>query len=112
MKILVTGGAGYLGSVIIPKLIQDGHSVVVIDNLKYGQRSLLSLASIYDFDFIQADAREERILKDQLKKVDAIVPLAALVGAPACDHDPILAHSLNVESIKKIIVKIVINKNI
>ena len=103
MKILVTGGAGYLGSVIIPKLIQDGHSVVVIDNLKYGQRSLLSLASIYDFDFIQADAREERILKDQLKKVDAIVPLAALVGAPACDHDPILAHSLNVESIKNLL---------
>ena len=103
MKILVTGGAGYLGSVIIPKLIQDGHSVVVIDNLKYGQRSLLSLASIYDFEFIQADAREERILKDQLKKVDAIVPLAALVGAPACDHDPILAHSLNVESIKNIL---------
>ena len=103
MKILVTGGAGYLGSVIIPRLIQEGHSIIVIDNLKYGQRSLLSLASIYDFEFIQADAREERILKDQLKKVDAIVPLAALVGAPACDHDPILAHSLNVESIKSLL---------
>ena len=103
MRILVTGGAGYLGSVMVPVLLDAGHEVIVLDNLMYGQSSLFSFASFYEFTFIPGDARDEETLKELLSQVDAIIPLAAVVGAPACDRDPELAKSLNLGAIQSLI---------
>lgn len=87
MKILVTGGSGYLGSVLVPELLKLGHNVTVLDNFMYGQDSLLENCACNDFNVINGDAREENILKPLLKDIDYIIPLAALVGAPICNKD-------------------------
>ena len=103
MKLLVTGGAGYLGSVMVPVLLDAGHEVIVLDNLIYGQTSLLTVASCQKFSFVRGDARDERLLQELILQVDAIIPLAALVGVPACDRDPLLAESLNLGAIRSLI---------
>jgi nucleoside-diphosphate-sugar epimerase len=103
MRVLVTGGAGYLGSVMVPVLLDAGYEVVVLDTLMYGQTSLLSSASFYEISFVRGDARDERILRELIPQVDAIIPLAALVGAPACDRDPRLAESLNLGAIRSLL---------
>jgi len=103
LKVLVTGGSGYLGSVLVPELLKSGHDVVVLDNLLYGQTSLLSVASHERFNFVLGDARDERALKPLLADANAIIPLAAVVGAPACDQDPHLAESLNVGAVESIL---------
>lgn len=102
-RILVTGGAGYVGSVMVPMLLDAGYEVVVLDNLMYGQTSLLGLADNDKFSFVAGDARDERRLKELLPEVEAIIPLAALVGAPACDRNPLLAESLNLGAIQSLI---------
>lgn len=98
-RILVTGGAGYLGSVLCEHLLAAGYSVTVLDNLLYGQRSLFQFCAHPDFDFVFGDARDERLLGELIPKHDALIPLACIVGAPACDRDPILAQSVNVDAI-------------
>ncbi|MBN2008110.1 NAD-dependent epimerase/dehydratase [candidate division KSB1 bacterium] len=100
--ILVTGGAGYLGSIICPHLLDAGYRVTVIDKLLYGQHSLFHLCANSDFEFIRGDVRDKRLMRDVISKVDAIIPLAAIVGAPACDADPWLAQSTNFEAIQLI----------
>lgn len=100
MRVLITGGLGYLGSVISEHLLDAGHSVTVLDNLMYGGRSLFHLCARERFDFARGDARDEAALRIALQDVDAIIPLAALVGAPACDRDPWLARSLNYDAIE------------
>ena len=102
-RVLVTGGAGYVGSVMVPMLLDAGYEVTVLDNLMYGQTSLLGVADNERLSFVQGDTRDERRLKELLPKVEAIIPLAALVGAPACDRNPILAESLNVGAIQSLI---------
>lgn len=102
-KLLVTGGAGYVGSVMVPALLDKGYEVTVLDNLMYGQTSLLGLADRENFNFARGDARDERQLKELLPKVDAVIPLAAIVGTPACDRDPALAESLNLGAIQSLI---------
>ncbi|MFC2007785.1 NAD-dependent epimerase/dehydratase family protein [Chloroflexota bacterium] len=102
-RILVTGGAGYVGSVMVPRLLEEGHEVIVLDNMLYGQTSLLGVAHHERFSFVRGDARDERLLRELLPQVEAIIPLAAMVGAPACDRDPILAKSLNVGAIHSLI---------
>ena len=99
-RILVAGGAGYLGSRLVGHLLSLGHSVTVLDNLMYGQSSLLGFAGHPHFTFVRGDARDEAVLKGLLKSADRIVWLAAIVGASACDKDPILATTVNLDSVK------------
>jgi nucleoside-diphosphate-sugar epimerase len=99
-RVLVTGGAGYLGSILCEHLLAAGHRVTVLDNLMYGQVSLFHLCAHPAFDFVVGDARDERQLAALLGETDVIIPLAAIVGAPACDRDPRLATSVNLEAIR------------
>lgn len=98
-NILITGGAGYLGSVMVPFLLQEGYNVTVIDNLMYRQATLLDCCRNENFTFVQGDCRDEHLLKKNLKKADIIIPLAALVGAPLCDKDVIAATTINRDAI-------------
>lgn len=88
-NILVTGGAGYLGSVLVPELLKLGHKVTVLDTFMFGQNSLLECCANNNFDVIRGDARDEDTLKSILKNIEYIIPLAALVGAPLCGRDKI-----------------------
>jgi len=100
MRILVTGGAGYLGSVLCERLLDAGHKVVAIDALMYGQHSLFHLCADARFEFAYGDVRDEPLMRRLAKEADVLVPLAAIVGAPACDRDPWLARSVNLEAIQ------------
>lgn len=102
MKVLVTGGAGYLGSVLCERLLDGEHEVLVVDSLMYQQQTLFHLCANPHFDFVLGDARDENLMTDLLKDVDVIIPLAAVVGAPACDRDPWLARSVNLEAVRLI----------
>jgi nucleoside-diphosphate-sugar epimerase len=99
-EILVTGGAGYLGSVLCEQLLDAGHRVTVVDNLMYGQTPLFHLCANPAFDFVCGDARDEALMRRLVKDADVILPLAALVGAPICDRDPSLAKAVNYEAVK------------
>src|SRR5262245_6581895 len=99
LSILVTGGAGYLGSTIVPALLAEGHHVTVLDNFMFGQASLNHLCSDPNFDVCRGDARDADILKPLVKKADLIIPLAALVGAPLCDADRVGAETINRDAI-------------
>jgi nucleoside-diphosphate-sugar epimerase len=94
-SILITGGAGYLGSVMVDALLADGHRVTVLDNFMFGQTPLNHLCANAQFDVVRGDARNETLLRSVLKNVDCIIPLAALVGAPLCDRDTTGAESIN-----------------
>ena len=83
-KVLITGGAGYIGSVLTPILLEKGYEVCVIDNLMFDQISLLSCSHHKNFTFINGDAMDEKLIKQEVAKADVIIPLAALVGAPLC----------------------------
>lgn len=98
-KVLITGGSGYLGSVITGHLLDQGYKVTCLDNLSYGQKSLFAYAGNPDFDFIYGDVRDRELLKKIIGEFDVIIPLAAIVGVPACDSKPIDAKTVNYESI-------------
>jgi nucleoside-diphosphate-sugar epimerase len=98
--VLITGGAGYLGSILCEHLLGAGFSVTAIDNLAHGQHSLFHLCANPAFDFVPSDARDERVLAPAVARADVIIPLAAIVGAAACDRDPALAVSLNLGAIQ------------
>ena len=98
-NILVTGGAGYIGSVLVPDLLTKGHKVTVVDNLMYRQTSLASSIRDKNFSLVIGDVRNESLMKEQISKADVVIPLAAIGGAPACDKDPIAAQSINKDSI-------------
>lgn len=98
--ILVTGGAGYLGSTLCSSLLHAGYSVTALDNLYYGECSLFHLCANPDFDFVLGDARDEKVLKPLVAKADAIIPLAAMVGVGACNRDPELTKTLNYGAIE------------
>jgi len=100
LKILINGGAGYIGSVLIGHLLRAGHHVTVLDNLMFGQRSLFGFCSDPNFEFAFGDCRNADTLKPLLAKADAIIHLAAVVGAPACDRDVAYATSLNFGSVE------------
>jgi nucleoside-diphosphate-sugar epimerase len=99
-RVLITGGAGYIGSVLCEHLLDAGCLVTVLDNLAHRQRSLFHLCENPRFSFEYGDARDEAALRRLLEKADVVIPLAAVVGAPACDRDPWLARSLNVEAVR------------
>lgn len=98
-NILVTGGAGYLGSILVPELLQVGHKVTVLDNFIYGQNSLAQVCCHPGFEVVNGDARSEETLRPLVKRADLAIPLAALVGAPLCERDPIAATSTNRDAI-------------
>lgn len=98
-RVLVTGGAGYLGSIFCEHLLRAGHRVTAIDNLHLGQHSLFHLCSDANFYFIRGDARDKSLIAREMKKCDVVVPLAAIVGAPACDADPFAAKSINLDAV-------------
>ena len=92
--ILVTGAAGYIGSIMVPRLLQAGFGVVALDNFMYRQASLLDCCNNPNFELIRGDARDRELLATCLKTVDAIFPLACLTGAPLCKADPVGAKTI------------------
>lgn len=102
-KILITGGAGYLGSILTEKLLSSGYQVTVLDNLLYNQMSLLGFCNNKKFTFIKGDVRDVKLLTDLVKKHDVIIPLAAIVGMPACNLYPLDAVDINLNQIRNII---------
>jgi nucleoside-diphosphate-sugar epimerase len=98
--ILVTGGAGYLGCVLVPFLLSAGHKVTVLDNFSLLQTGLLACCSNPRFSVIRGDSREKSTLEKAIAAADVIIPLAALVGAPMCDADPTATVTTNLEAIK------------
>jgi nucleoside-diphosphate-sugar epimerase len=100
MKILITGGAGYIGSVLVPRLLGAGYEVTVLDNFMFGQNSLSDACGYDSFNVVRGDTRDEELIKSLLKSVDIIIPLAALVGAPLCKNDQIGTLTTNQNAIE------------
>lgn len=98
-RILVTGGAGYLGSILVPDLLAAGHKVTVLDNFMYRQNSLAHLCHNQNFSVVRGDVRVEGTVRPLLADADIVIPLAALVGAPLCDRDPIGATTTNHDAV-------------
>lgn len=100
--VLVTGGLGYIGSIACEHLLLAGFPVTALDNLSYGtgQQGLFHLCAHPNFDFVQGDVRDQELMKRLLRSADVILHLAAIVGASACDRDPALTTSVNVESVR------------
>jgi len=98
-KILVTGGAGYIGSILVPELLKAGHEVTVIDNFLYNQLSLLDVCHYKTLTIVRGDARNEALLKKYIADKEFIIPLACLVGAPVCEQDPIGATTINRDAV-------------
>src|SRR5205807_627420 len=99
--VLVTGGLGYLGSIVCEHLLHSGFKVTALDNLLYGsgQQGLYHLCASPAFDFLKGDVRDEPTMRAALRDADVIVHLAAIVGAAACERDPLLATSVNVDAV-------------
>jgi len=102
-RALITGGAGYLGSVLAEVLLDEGYSVTVFDSLMYKQTSLLHLCDNKNFKFVKGDVTNKKSLLPQIINHDVIIPLAAIVGAPACDANKDLATAVNYEQIRFIV---------
>ena len=102
-KILITGGAGYIGSILVEKILSDGHDVTVLDNFLFEQSSLNHLCIDKKLSIIKGDVRDYSLVKKVLKNHDVIIPLAALVGAPICKFDPVGARTINHDSIDYIL---------
>lgn len=103
MKILVTGGAGYLGSIMVPLLLKENHQVTVLDNFMYNQSSLLDCCHDKKLTIVRGDTREKSLLTKLIKDADAIFPLACLTGAPLCSKDPVGARTILLDAIKMIL---------
>ena len=99
-NILVTGGAGYLGSVLVRQLLGLGNKVTVLDNFMFGPNSLLDCCHYDSFEVVRGDARDKSLLEKLVKNKDIVIPLAALVGAPLCKRDRIGAETTNTGAIK------------
>jgi len=101
-RILITGGAGYLGSVMVENFLRHGFPVTVLDDFRYRQTSLLHLCRYPALKIVKGDVRNQAVLKPLLKEADVIVPLAAIVGAPACNRHPQESRSINVGAVRLI----------
>ena len=103
MKILITGGAGYLGSVMAPWFLGEGHDVAVLDNFMYNQSSLLDCCHNPKLTIVRGDTRDKALMAKLLKDADAVFPLACLTGAPLCAKDPVGAQSILFDGVKMIL---------
>jgi nucleoside-diphosphate-sugar epimerase len=99
-NILITGGAGYIGAVLVPTLLQQGHSVTVLDNFLWGQATLLDCCANPRLSVVRGDCRERSTVERLVREADVIIPLAAIVGAPACDADPTAGRTVNVDAVR------------
>jgi len=99
-RILITGGAGYLGSTLAPALLSAGYHVTVLDIFLFSQNSLLECCANPDFEVVRGDCRDRTLMEKVMKNADIIIPLAAIVGAPACQFDQTAARSINFEAIQ------------
>lgn len=99
LNILVTGGAGYIGSILVPELLKAGNRVTVLDNFMYGQNSLAHVCNEPGFEVVNGDIRVEETINPLMADADIIIPLAAYVGAPLCDQDPVGSRSVNRDAI-------------
>lgn len=102
MKILITGGAGYVGTSLIPELLAENHEVTVFDNLMYGGDFIIPFFRYKNFHFIKGDVRDSSAVKEVCKNKDVVIHLAAIVGFPACRENPDLAQSVNVGGTKNV----------
>ncbi len=100
MKILITGGAGYIGSILTPALLAQGYEVTVLDNFMFRQNSLADCCQYEGFQVVRGDCRDQTVVKELLADADVIIPLAALVGAPLCQRDKIATQTTNFEAVK------------
>lgn len=98
--VLITGAAGYIGSVLTPTLLALGHRVIAVDNFSYGQTSLLDCCRFDTLEIVRGDVRDAKLMKPLVAKADAIMPLACLVGAPICAQRPLEARSINLDAVK------------
>ena len=103
MKVLITGGAGYLGSNLTRHLLEAGYSVTVLDNLMYDQVTLLHLFGNPKFQFELGDVRDKKLLQELVGLNDVIIPLAAIVGMPACKANPELTVAVNYQQVADIV---------
>lgn len=103
MRVLVTGGAGYVGSALVPLLLNEGHRVRVVDSLRAGGNGLLSCCAHPAFEFVYGDVSDEETLASALEDIDAVVHLAAIVGHPACQHEPGHAWTTNVDGTRNLL---------
>src|SRR3954454_1266960 len=103
MRILVTGGAGYVGSTLVPMLLEQGHRVRVLDSLKFGGHGLLPCCQNRHFELIKGDVCDEKAMAQALDGVEAVVHLAAIVGYPACKKEPHVANATNVEGTRTLL---------
>lgn len=99
-EITITGGGGYIGSVLSKVLLDKGHNVTVLDNFMYQQSSLLDCCSDENFSVIKGDCRDRETISTAIKNADVIIHLAALVGAPVCNSDKIAAQTTNLDAVK------------
>jgi len=102
-KILVTGAAGYIGSVLVPELLRRGHAVTAVDNFMYHQASLLDCCQDEGLTVVRGDVRDMELMRRLLSGADAVIPLACLVGAPVCAQKPLEARSINLDAIKALL---------
>ena len=100
MNILITGGAGYIGTTLTPLLLGKGYKVTIVDNLLFGGDAIIPFFRHPSFSFIKGDIRDKELMKDAVKEKDIVIHLAAIVGYPACRKDPETAKSVNVEATK------------
>jgi len=103
LNVLVTGAAGYIGSILVPELLKNGYGVIALDNFMYGQDSLLGCCNDRNLTVVRGDARDKNIITNLIKKADVILPLACLTGAPLCQKSPFEAKAINVDALKLIL---------
>lgn len=109
--VLVTGGAGYVGSILVPKLLEEGYKVRVVDCLMFGGESLLGVWGHENFELIKGDLRDQELVNQALSGVEAVIDLAALVGEEACDYKPEVTREINLE-VTKILVSVCKKRNV
>jgi nucleoside-diphosphate-sugar epimerase len=105
-RVVVTGGGGYIGSVLIPTLLEAGHKVTALDTFPRAETALAACCANPNFTAIRGDARDERLMASLIAGADTVIPLAALVGAPLCKRDPHGAATINRDAILALVKKL------